>query len=114
VGAEHRRSSDRHIDDSHNAAIDQPGVSDFDSEHQQGGLVLNLGSMLANGKVMFPEAVRLSLTDPAGYARELHFFDRRYPGIAGRVDDFIVAGAQPRRARRSPSKSCVHRKTSNA
>src|SRR5215475_2314502 len=29
--------------------------------------VVNLGFMLANGKVMFPEAVRLSLTDPAGY-----------------------------------------------
>ena len=53
--------------------------------------VANLGFMLANGKVMFPEAVRLSLTDPAGDTRELHFFDRRYPAIAGRLDDFIVA-----------------------
>src|SRR5262245_51498654 len=28
--------------------------------------VLNLGFMLANGKVMFPSAIRLLLTDPAG------------------------------------------------
>jgi hypothetical protein len=53
--------------------------------------VVNLGFMVANGKVMFPEAVRLSLTDPAGTTRDLHFFDRRYPAIVGRVDDFTVA-----------------------
>jgi len=53
--------------------------------------VVNLGFMLANGKVMFPEAVRLSLTDPAGDTRELRFFDRRYPAIVGRLDDFMVA-----------------------
>jgi hypothetical protein len=53
--------------------------------------VVNLGWMLGNGKVMFPEAVRLSLTDPAGETRELRFFDRRYPAIAGRLDDFTVA-----------------------
>jgi hypothetical protein len=47
--------------------------------------------MLANGKVMFPYAVRLVLTDPGGTTRDLQFFDKRYPGIAGRVDDFIVA-----------------------
>ena len=53
--------------------------------------VVNLGTMLANGKMMFPEAVRLIAVDPMGTSRELHFFDRRYPGIAGRLDDFIVA-----------------------
>lgn len=53
--------------------------------------VVNLGSMLANGKVMWPEAVRLVLTDAANNTRELHFFDRRYPGIGGRLDDFTVA-----------------------
>jgi len=53
--------------------------------------VVNLGSMLANGKVMWPQAVRLVLTDATGHTRELHFFDRRYPVIAGRIDDFIVA-----------------------
>lgn len=53
--------------------------------------VLNLGSMLANGRVMFPDAVRIGLTSPDGTSREFKFFDRRYPGVAGRIDDFIVA-----------------------
>ncbi len=62
-------------------ALENTGDADF---------VLNLGSMLANGKVMFPEAIRLILTDPGGNTRELAFFDRRYPGVAGRVDPFVV------------------------
>jgi hypothetical protein len=53
--------------------------------------VVNLGFMLGNGKVMFPVAIRLSLTDPAGDTRELQFFDRRYPAIVGRLDDFTVS-----------------------
>jgi hypothetical protein len=53
--------------------------------------VVNLGWMLANGKVMFPSAIRLFLTDPAGDTRELQFFDRRYPAVVGRIDDFTVA-----------------------
>jgi hypothetical protein len=52
--------------------------------------VVNLGHMLANGKVMFPTAVHLRLIDPAGQARDLQFFDRHYPAVAGRVDDFSV------------------------
>ena len=51
-------------------------------------LVLNLGSMLANGKTMLPTAVHLLLTDAAGATRELAFST---PGVAGRVDDFTVA-----------------------
>ena len=62
-------------------ALENTGDADF---------VLNLGSMLANGKVMFPEAMRLILTDPAGNTSELGFFDRRYPVVAGRVDPFVV------------------------
>jgi hypothetical protein len=62
-------------------ALENTGDADF---------VLNLGSMLANGKVMFPEAMRLILTDPAGNTSELGFFDRRYPAVAGRVDPFVV------------------------
>ena len=54
-------------------------------------IVLNLGQMLANGKVMFPTAIHLTLTDAQGKTRELHFSDKRYPVIAGRVDDFTVA-----------------------
>ena len=53
--------------------------------------VLNLGSILANGRVMFPDAIQLTLTDEKGLTRELQFFDRRYPVVAGRIDDFTVA-----------------------
>ena len=53
-------------------------------------VVLNLGIMLANGKVQLPDRIRLNLTDAGGRTRELHFFDKRYPGIAGRVDDYVV------------------------
>ena len=73
---------------------DRPAGTEFIvSIENVGGsdVVVNLGFMLANGKVMFPEAVRLLLTGPQGGTRELQYFDRRYPGIAGRVDDFIVA-----------------------
>jgi hypothetical protein len=50
--------------------------------------VLNLGIMLANGRVMFPQAIRLVLTNPDGRSRELKI---PQPRIAGRADDFIVA-----------------------
>lgn len=52
--------------------------------------VLNLGMMLANGKVHLPDAVRLILTNASGQSRELHFSNKKYPGIAGRVDDYLV------------------------
>lgn len=54
-------------------------------------VIVNLGLMIANGKVMFPDAIRLFLIDVHGNTRELRYFDRRYPGIAGRADDFTVA-----------------------
>jgi hypothetical protein len=62
-------------------ALQNVGDSDF---------VLNVGTMLANGKVMWPDAIRLMLTDLTGHSRELHF---RSPnaGVAGRIDDYIVA-----------------------
>jgi hypothetical protein len=63
-------------------ALQNTGDSDF---------VVNLGHMLANGKVMFPKAVRLTLTDPMAQIRQLQFSDRRYGVVAGRVDDFTVA-----------------------
>jgi hypothetical protein len=63
-------------------ALQNAGDSDF---------VLNLGTMLANGKVMWPDAIRLMLIDPAGQGRELRFSSRKYAGVAGRIDDFTVA-----------------------
>ena len=76
------------------AATDRPEEPGFYVAIENVGdrdVVVNLGFMIANGKVMFPEAVRLLLTDSQGTARELQYFNRRYPGVAGRVDDFIVA-----------------------
>ena len=52
--------------------------------------MVNLGMMLANGKVLLPDAIRLILIDSDGKSRELHFSDRRYSRIAGRVDDYLV------------------------
>jgi hypothetical protein len=62
-------------------ALQNVGESDF---------VLNLGTMLGNGKTMWPDAIRLLLTDAGGQSRELRF-SIRTAGIAGRVDDYIVA-----------------------
>ena len=53
-------------------------------------VTMNLGMMLANGKAQLPDRIRLHLTDAQGKTRELHFSDKRYPGIAGRVDDYAV------------------------
>jgi hypothetical protein len=48
---------------------------------------LNLGIMLANGRVQIPTNIRLDLTDATGKRRELHV---PTPNIAGRVDDYVV------------------------
>lgn len=53
-------------------------------------VTLNLGLMLANGKVQLPQNISLNVTDASGKTRNLKFFDRRYPGVAGRVDDYII------------------------
>ena len=53
-------------------------------------VILNLGIMLANGKFHLPDRIRLNQTDAAGKTRELHFSDKRFPGVAGRVDDYLV------------------------
>jgi hypothetical protein len=51
---------------------------------------LNLGIMLGNGKVQLPDKIHLFLTDAQGKTQDLHFADKRYLGIAGRVDDYVV------------------------
>lgn len=60
-------------------AFENTGDADF---------VLNLGYMLANGKVMFPSAVELTIASADGTSRDLRFFDRP---IAGRMDAYTVA-----------------------
>jgi len=53
-------------------------------------LVLNLGIMLANGKEQYSTAVKLIFTDPNGKSYEFHNKIGRHPGIAGRIDPFVV------------------------
>ena len=53
-------------------------------------VTLNLGMMLANGKVQLPNRIRINLTDGSGKTRKLRFADKRYGFVAGRVDDYIV------------------------
>jgi RNA polymerase sigma factor (sigma-70 family) len=50
-------------------------------------VVMNLGIMLANGKKQFPTAIRLTLIDAANKKHVLHL---PQPGVAGRVDPFVV------------------------
>jgi len=51
-------------------------------------IVLNLGSMLANGKSQYPSAVVLTLTDSQGKSRRLEL--RGPAGVAGRVDQLVL------------------------
>ena len=53
-------------------------------------VTLNLGMMLANGKAQLPNKIALRFTDASGMTRKLDFFDKRYPAIAGRIDDYVV------------------------
>jgi RNA polymerase sigma factor (sigma-70 family) len=55
----------------------------------QKDLMLNLGIMLANGARQYPLAVRLIVTDSADTRRIFHLHMPE-PGVAGRVDPFIV------------------------
>lgn len=59
-------------------ALENTGDDDF---------VVNLGSMLANGKAMLPTEIRLVLTNPAGRIQELEFAT---PPVAGQVEPFTV------------------------
>lgn len=58
-------------------------VSDHD-------VTLNLGVTLANGKVQLPDRIKIKFTDAQGKTRIFKFADKRYPGVAGRVDDYVV------------------------
>lgn len=53
-------------------------------------VTLNLGIMLANGKVQLPDRVAIKFTDAQGKSRLFKFGDKRYGAIAGRVDDYVV------------------------
>jgi len=51
---------------------------------------LNLGVMMANGKIQLPNRIAMKFTDAQGKTRLFKFGDKRYPGVAGRLDDYIV------------------------
>ena len=53
-------------------------------------LTLNLGIMLANGKVQLPNRVAIRFTDAQGKTRLFKFSDKRYGFVAGRVDYYVV------------------------
>ena len=76
-------------------ALDSPNldVPEFQVSLQNAGtkdVTLNLGFMLANAKVQLPQNISLNVTDATGQTRQLEFFDKRYPGVLGRVDDYVV------------------------
>lgn len=75
------------ISATHSSNLDTPEfqVSMWNIGEQD--VTLNLGTMLANGKVQLPERIGLNLTDSRGKTRKLRF---RYPAIAGRIDDYVV------------------------
>ena len=85
------RSSDRYFGDFRKCAIERAEFLIFHSEHRQDRLCRELGIYARQRQGDVPEAVRLSLTHRGGDIRDLRFFDRRYPAIVGRLDDFTVA-----------------------
>lgn len=59
-----------------------------DGDHD---VTLNLGSMLANGKVQLPDSISLNFIDAAGRARTFKFCDKNHSFyVAGRRDDYVV------------------------
>lgn len=53
-------------------------------------VTLNLGYMMANGKVQLPSYIRLKFTDASGGERLFEFADLKHSTVAGRLDDYIV------------------------
>ena len=53
-------------------------------------VTLNLGYMMANGKVQLPDHISLNFTDAQGKTRTLKFADKKHPFVAGRLDDYVV------------------------
>ena len=53
-------------------------------------VTLNLGHMMANGKVQLPNNVELNFTDPQGKSRVFGFADKNHGFVGGRLDDYVV------------------------
>src|SRR5215204_5240404 len=53
-------------------------------------VTLNLGVMTGNGKVQLPDRIAMKFTDARGKTRLFKFGDKRYPGVLGRLDDYVL------------------------
>jgi hypothetical protein len=73
-------STDR---DGHSLQVAFQNVGDRD-------VTLNLGSIMANGKVQLPNYIRLNFTDAQGKERLFEFADKKHSFVAGRLDDYVV------------------------
>ncbi|MDQ6786195.1 MAG: hypothetical protein M3033_05180 [Acidobacteriota bacterium] len=76
------------IADSHKA--DVPELQFIIRNTGEKDTILNLGMMLANGKVQLPDRIGFNLADVNGKTRKFDFFDGKFAVVAGRVDDYIV------------------------
>jgi len=67
--------------------------SDLELEFRNVGerdVALNLGVMMANGKVQLPNRIAIKFTDAQGKTRLFKFADKRYPSVSGRLDDYVL------------------------
>jgi hypothetical protein len=76
------------IDDSRKTDVTQFQVALRNAEEKD--FTLNLGIMLANGKVQLPTRISFNVTDNTGKIRRFDFSDPKHVSVAGRVDDYIV------------------------
>jgi len=53
-------------------------------------VMLNLGGMMANGKVQLPQGISIEFTDGQGKVRLFKFADKKHSSVGGRLDDYIV------------------------
>jgi hypothetical protein len=53
-------------------------------------ITLNLGVMIANGKVQLPDRIAIKLTDAQDKTRFFKFGDLRYPAVGGRLDYYVL------------------------
>src|SRR5690242_7739273 len=53
-------------------------------------VTLNLGIMLGNGKLQSPTQNAIKFSDGQGKVRRFQFYDKRYSGVGGQVDDYLV------------------------
>ena len=53
-------------------------------------VALNLGVMMANGKIQLPNRIAIKFTDAQGKTRLFKFSDKRYPTVSGRLDDYVL------------------------